>query len=91
MPDVDVLEQTNGHHEEVDVLSPLDGDGTHPVSASDAAAGRTDETAPLVGHVEEETKGEPPAEKITKTTATRPPVKKARVIVPFARPRTTYL
>lgn len=91
MPDVDVLDTTNGHHEEPDVLSPLDGTlSPHPVSTSDAAGESTDETGPPAEHVAEETKEEAPAQKVLpKTAAAKPPataVKKARVIVPFARP-----
>lgn len=90
MPDVDALEKTNGHHEEDDVSSPLDDTlSPHPHSASGAAAESTDETAPLAKHVEEETKNEPPVEKVpSKSSATKPPAtaKKARVFVPFARP-----
>jgi len=85
MPDVDVLDTTNGHHEGPDALSPLDDMlSPHPVSTSDAAGESTDETGPTAEHVEEETKGEAPAQKVpSKTVATKPPataVKKARVI-----------
>ena len=90
MPDVDVLDTTNGHHEEFDGFSPLDMLSPHGVSASDAAGESTDETCPPAehGHVEEETKGKPPAQKSpSKPTATKPTVvKKARVIIPFLRP-----
>jgi hypothetical protein len=90
MPDVDVLQKTNGHHEEADVLSPLDDTlSPHSASTSGAAAESIDETAPLAKHVEEGTKDEPPAEKVpSKTTATKPPTtaKKARVVVSFAHP-----
>ena len=90
MPDVDALDTTNGHHEESDVLSPLDDTlSPHPVSTSDVAGESTDEAGPPMKHVEEETKGEPPAQKApSKTTATKPPgatVKKARVIVTLVR------
>lgn len=87
MPDLDVLEMTNGHHEEDDALSPLEDTlSPHPLSASGAAAEGTDETTPLAEHVGEETKDEPPAEKVpSKTPATA--AKKARVIVPYAHPR----
>ena len=88
MPDVDVLDTTNGHHEESDVMSPLDDTlSPHPVSTSDAAGESADETSLPAEHVEEETKAEPPAQKVPpKTTATKPPgtaSKKARVIVLF--------
>ena len=84
MPDVDVLDKANGHHEEPDVLSPVDDTlSPHPVSTSDAAGESTDETAPPAEHVEEEIKEEPPAEKgPSKTTSAKPPAtaaKKARV------------
>lgn len=87
MPDVDVLDTTNGHHEEPDVLSPLDDTlSPHPVSTSDAAGESTDEAGPPAEHVEEETKDEPPARKVpSKPAATKPPgaaVKKARIIFP---------
>lgn len=90
MPDVDVLNTTNGHHGEPDDLSPLDMLSPHGVSASDVAGESTDETGPPAEHVEEETKDEPPAQKApSKPTATKPPatvVKKARVIIPFPHP-----
>ena len=91
MPDVNVLDTTNGHHEESDVLSPMDDTlSPHPVSTSDAVGESTDEAGPPAEHVGEETKEEPPARKVpSKTTATKPPaatVKKARVIVTFPRP-----
>jgi len=83
MPDVDVLDTTNGHHEGPDVLSPLDDTlSPHPVSTS--AGESTDETGFPAEHVEEETKDDAPAQKVpSKTVATKPPataVKKARVI-----------
>ena len=86
MPDVHTLDTTNGHHEEPDVLSPLDDSlSPHVVSTSDAAGESTDETGPPPEHVEEGTKEEPPAQKAPpKTAATKPPgkaVKKARVTV----------
>ncbi|KAF9650037.1 hypothetical protein BDM02DRAFT_3185728 [Thelephora ganbajun] len=85
MPEVDVLNTTNGHHEEPGVLSPLDDTlSPHPVSTSDAAGESTDETGPPAEHVEEETKDEPPAQKVpSKTVVTKPPAitaKKARVV-----------
>jgi len=91
MPDVGVLDTTNGHHEESDVLSPLDDTlSPHAVSTSDAVGESTDETGLPVEHVGQGIKEEPPAQKVPfKTTATKPPattVKKARVIVTFARP-----
>jgi hypothetical protein len=87
MPDVDLLEQTNGHHEEPDVVSPLEDTlSPRPISTSDAAGESTDDTGPPAEHVEEEIKDDPPAVKVpSKTTATKPPAtaaKKARVIVP---------
>ena len=89
MPDVDVLDTTNGHHEEPDVLSPLDDTlSPHGISTSDAAGESTDETDPPVEHVEEETKDEPPAQKVPSKLVTKPSatvVKKVREIVPFAR------
>lgn len=90
MPDVDALDTANGHHEEPDVLSPIDDTlSPHPVSTSDAAGESTDETGLPAEHVTG-TKLEPPAQKVPpKTAATKPPgaaVKKARVIVPFVRP-----
>lgn len=91
MPDVDVLDHTNGHNEQPDVLSPLDDTlSPHPVSTSDATGESTDETAPPAEHADEGIKHEPPVEKApSKPTATKPSVaatKKARVIVPFVRP-----
>ena len=91
MPDVDVLDTTNGHHEESDVLSPLDDTlSPHPVSTSDAVGESPDETGLPVEHVGEGIKKEPPAQKgPSKTPTTKPPattVKKARIIVAFARP-----
>lgn len=91
MPDVDTFDTTNGHHEESDVLSPLDDPlSPHVVSASDAAGESTDETGPPPEHVEEGIKEEPPAQKAPpKTAATKPSgtaVKKARVTVTFAQP-----
>ena len=92
MPDVDVLDTTNGHHEEPEDSSPLD-DTLPPlgVSTSDAAGESTDEADPPAEHVEEDTKDEPPAQKAqkvpSKPTPSKPPatvVKKARVIVLFA-------
>lgn len=83
MPDVDILDQANGHHEEPDAVSPLEDTlSPHPLSTSDNAGESTDETAPPVEHVEEGKKAEPPAQKVpSKTTATKPPAaptKKAR-------------
>ena len=90
MPDVDVLDTTNGHHGDPDDMSPSDMLSPHPVSTSDAAGDSTDETGPPAEHVEEETKDEPPAQKVlSKPAATKPPatvVKKARVSIPFSRP-----
>jgi hypothetical protein len=91
MPDVDVFDTTNGHQEESDVMSPLDDTlSPHAASTSDAVGESTDETGPPAEHVGGEIKGEPPAQKVpTKSTATKPPgttVKKARVIITFARP-----
>jgi hypothetical protein len=88
MPDVDVLDTTNGHHDGTDVLSPLDDTlSPHGVSTSDAAGESTDEAGSPAEHVEEETKDEPPAQKApSKTAATKPPatvVKKARVTTFF--------
>lgn len=91
MPDVDVLDTTNGHHEESDVMSPLDDTlSPHPASTSDAVGESTDETGHPAKHVDEEIKAEPPTRKAhSKTTPTKPPAtagKKARVVVIFARP-----
>ena len=90
MPDVDVLDTTNGHHDDHDDFSPLDDTlFTHGVSTSDAAGESTDEAGPTAEHVEEETKDEPPAQKTPpKTAAVKPPAiigKKARVTIPLAR------
>ncbi|KAF9787336.1 hypothetical protein BJ322DRAFT_717960 [Thelephora terrestris] len=88
MPDVDVLDKTNGHHESPDVLSPLDDTlSPHPVSTSDAAGESTDEAAPPAEHVEEEIKEEPPAEKgPSKTTPTKPPTTAAKKVVGAGKP-----
>lgn len=91
MPDVDTLDTTNGHHEESDVLSPLDDSlSPHVVSTSDAAGESTDETGPPPEHVQGETKEEPKAQKVPpKTAHPKPPgtaVRKARVIVTLAQP-----
>jgi len=95
MPDVDVLDTTNGHHDEHDDFSPLDDTlSPHGISTSDAAGESTDETAPPAEHVEEETKDEPPAQKAPSKTATKPPAtvgKKARVTILLARPFMIWL
>lgn len=74
MPDVDVLDQTNGHNEQSDVLSPLEDTlSPHPVSTSDVTGESTDETAPPAKHADEGTKHEPSVEKVpSKPTATKP-------------------
>lgn len=83
MPDVDIPEKTNGHHEEANAFSLDDMLSPHPVSSSGAAAESTDETSPPAEHVEEETK-DGPAEKVpSKSSPTKPPAtgaKKARVV-----------
>jgi len=84
MPDVDVLDTANGHHDEHDDFSPLDDTlSPHGVSTSDAAGESTDEAGPPPEHVEEETKDELPVRKAhLKIAATKPPAtvgKKARV------------
>jgi len=89
MPDVDVLDTANGHHEEHDDFSPLDDAlSPHGLSTSDAAGESTDEAGPPAEHVEEETKDGPPTQKSPPKAATTKPtatVKKARVTIPLAR------